>query len=152
MPSLAVRCQVRGLKEMNAHLDRIPANVNREAKITMGKAMLMVESTAIDNVNKSPPGHPQVDTGRLITSFTTEVELVYDVLTGRTGTDVEYAPDLEYGHIIRLRTATYLGVSITGSSGFVPAYPFLGPAFHEHKEEIAAMFEDAISRGLNTVS
>ena len=64
------------------------------------KACLMVESDVKRSfvTSPSPPGGPPgVDTGRLRTSITHEVEETINEIVGRVGTNLDYAIFLEYG-------------------------------------------------------
>lgn len=56
-----------------------------------------------------------IDTGRLVKSLETDYEMTPRGLTGRWGSDVDYAPHVEYGHV-------------TSSGSHVPAQPFLRSA------------------------
>lgn len=78
------------------------------------KVGLIVERQAKINVSKSPPGHPQVQTGRLRASITHEVE------TGSVsiGSNVVYSKYLEFG------------------TSKMPPYPWLYPAIEEKRGEI----------------
>lgn len=56
-----------------------------------------------------------IDTGRLVGSLDTDYETTPRGLVGRWGSDVDYAPHVEYGHV-------------TSSGSHVPAQPFLRSA------------------------
>jgi len=84
----------------------------------MAKACLIVERQAKINVSKSIGSHPQVVTGRLRASITSQVIVEKDVIYGAVGTNVVYAPFLEFG------------------TNRMPPYPFLYPALEEKKNEV----------------
>jgi len=79
----------------------------------MARAVLIVENQAKKNVSKVT-GHPQVQTGRLRSSITSEVV----GLEGKVGTNVEYGKYLEFG------------------TSRMPPYPWLFPAVEEKRDEI----------------
>ena len=89
------------------------------------KAMLIVERQAKINVDKSPPYHPQVQTGRLRSSITHErAKLEGSRVVGRVGTNVDYGYSLEFG------------VKLESGMVRMPAYPWLFPALEETKDEV----------------
>lgn len=68
-----------------------------------------------------------VDTGRLKSSITYEVKENFWEINGYVGTDVEYAPYLEFG------------------TKKMPSYPFLLPALYDSKANIMKIFEDVLN-------
>jgi hypothetical protein len=74
-----------------------------------------------------------------------------DILEGNTGSNVEYAPDLEYGHMSRGRNISYLGVS-TSTSRFIGPYPWLQPALDENMNAIIDEFDKGIERAIRRTS
>lgn len=117
-------------------------NIDLEAPLT--KACLLVEN---DAKRKCP-----VDTGQLRQSITHEIE----GNTGVVGTNVEYAPYVEYGTGIHARDGngrqtpwSYQradGKWIT-TKGQKPQ-AFLEPALLENENEIKRLFEKAIKEGV----
>ncbi len=78
--------------------------LKREVALTVHqkieKAAIMIESDIKRSFVTSPSpagGPPGVDTGRLRTSITHEVERSGKEIIGRVGTNVDYAIPLEYG-------------------------------------------------------
>jgi len=63
--------------------------VNQKVKANMEKACLLVETDA----KRICP----VDTGRLRASLVHEIETGKDEITGKVGTNVEYASNVEFG-------------------------------------------------------
>lgn len=110
----------------------------------LNKACLLVEN---DAKRKCP-----VDTGQLRASITHEVE----GQTGIVGTNIEYAPYVEYGTGIHARDGngrqtpwSYQradGKWIT-TKGQKPQ-AFLEPALLENENEIFRLFEEAIEKGV----
>lgn len=96
----------------------------REAQI-MGKLVhgmervgLIVENQAKLNVTKSPPSHPQVQTGRLRASINHIVTKEPNDVYVEIGTNVEYSKYLEFG------------------TSHNPPYPWLFPAVEMKRSEI----------------
>ncbi len=100
-------------------MERMPALVQQELGKAVVKLILIIEATA----KKACP----VDTGNLRSSITPVVE---SWARGFVGTNVEYAPFVEYG------------------TRHAPAQPFLEPAFLEGKRQAPKVFEEAIERAI----
>ena len=66
---------------------------------SMEKVGNIVERQAKINVSKSPPEHPQVQTGRLRSSIIHQVTKEGNEITAEIGSNVYYAPLLEFGTI-----------------------------------------------------
>ena len=99
----------------------------------MSKATYIVERQAKINVSKSGSSHPQVVTGRLRSSVTSLVTKEGDVIYGAVGTNVVYAPFLEFGTVK------------------MPPYPWLFPALEEKRDEVTKALTEgggATQRGL----
>lgn len=74
-----------------------------------------------------------VDTGNLRRSIETSVE--DGGMTVRVGTPVEYAPYVEYGHRQEVgRFVPQIGKRLVNE--YVPAQPFLAPAFEKNRDQI----------------
>lgn len=101
----------------------------REKEITnkiinaMGLVGAVVERQAKMNVSKTPPGHPQVQTGRLRSSITHKIETSGREITANIGTNVEYGRALEFG------------------TSKIPPYPWLFPAVEETKGKIIQLIK-----------
>ena len=63
----------------------------------MGKVGAIVERQAKINVSKSPPEHPQVQTGRLRSSIIHREEFGGNEIATLIGSNVSYASYLEFG-------------------------------------------------------
>ena len=85
---------------------------------SMEKVGAVVERQAKENVSQSPPGHPQVQTGRLRASIIHQVSTEGDEIVAEIGTNVIYSKWLEFG------------------SSHNPPYPFLFPAVEAKRNEI----------------
>ena len=84
----------------------------------MEKVGALVERDAKINVTKSPPEHPQVQTGRLRASIIHQVTNDKDTITAEIGSNVVYSKYLEFG-----------------TSHHSP-YPWLFPAVEMKRQEI----------------
>lgn len=83
-----------------------------------------------------------VNTGRLRNSITHHQE---DESTEVIGTNVEYAPHVEFGH--RQQPGRYvpaLGKRLVAEH--VKGYPFLGPALEDHITEYKQIFENELNK------
>ncbi len=94
-------------KKIDSDIDKKMALVGR-----------LVENEAKVNVSKSPPEHPQVQTGQLRSSITHEVEKTRDETTALIGTPVKHGLYLELGTVK------------------MQPYPWLLPAVESNREQI----------------
>ncbi len=85
---------------------------------SMEKVGQIVERQAKINVSKSPPSHPQVQTGRLRSSIMHQVTHSQNEIVTLIGSNVKYSKHLEFG------------------TSRMPPYPFLFPAVEEKRKEI----------------
>lgn len=133
--------QILNLDRLLSKFDNLQ-NIDLEGPLT--KACLLVENDA----KKRCP----VDTGQLRQSITHEVE----GNTGVIGTNVEYAPYVEYGTGIHAKDGNGRQTpwSYQDSQGnwhrTVGQYPqpFLEPSLLENEEEILKLIEEEIKRGV----
>ena len=102
---------------------KVVNKINAKNKQIMSRACLMVERDA----KKLCP----VDTGRLRASITHEI----DGLTGRVGSNVEYARRIELG---------FVGVDSLGRKFNQQPYPYLRPALHKNEKKIIGLFKKII--------
>lgn len=83
-------------------------------------------------------GLAPVDTGNLRNSITSEVDMGEKAVY--VGTDVEYAPSIEFGHHQEVgRYVPAIGARLVRE--FVPAQPFLKPAIESHLDEYKNILE-----------
>jgi HK97 gp10 family phage protein len=91
-----------------------------EAMVT---AVLLIESTAKELA--------PVDTGRLRSSIASKVKkIAEDEVQGFVGTNVEYAPYVEWG------------------TSKMEAQPYLRPAVNAHREDIRDLFREAVEESI----
>lgn len=85
----------------------------------------------------SAPGNPPaVDTGRLRSSITYEIERQFLVFVAKVGTDIEYAKILEFG-----------GHTGRGHATFIAARPYMLTTLERIKPELNALFQRVLSGG-----
>jgi len=99
---------------VKSHRQEIEGKLLGDIQKSLEQIGLVVERQAKINVTKSPPSHPQVQTGRLRSSIT------HNVNPGEVeiGTNVSYGKWLELG------------------SSHNPPYPFLFPAVEANRQNI----------------
>lgn len=116
MARLAV--SVTGIKALRRDFERL-ANKNRKA------AQRLVAKNAIDIQRGTRRGAP-VDTGRLRSGY--EVDIKPDKLSAEVGTNIDYAPHVEFG------------------TRHMRAQPHLGPAFEDGVESFMRDLKRELSR------
>ena len=100
---------------------------------------ILVEAEAKENVSQHDPNHPQVDTGRLRGSITSEVGRDFV----KIGSNVHYGKYLEFGHKQRVgRFVPKLGRRLIRD--YSPAYPWLFPALQAMRDEIKRIMGEGI--------
>jgi HK97 gp10 family phage protein len=113
--------KVEGGKELANKFKSMGKKIYTEQEQSLLQAGMVVERSA---KQKAP-----VDTGRLRSSIATRLNSSKDTVVVEVGTNVEYAPYVEFG------------------SSRSPAKPFLLPAFTENKAKVLKMVADAMKRG-----
>lgn len=115
--------KLTGVEKLVKDIDKFVNGVNNDLKAIIEKGTIDIERQAKINTT------PNVDTGRLRSSihhsFNNDLVNGY---TGRVGTDVEYAPYLEYGTRRNKK------------------YPYLYPAYDLHKNRIANKIADVVNQ------
>lgn len=100
-------------------------------------ALEMIGNVAADYAAGLAP----VDTGNLRNSITSEVDMSDKSVV--VGTNVEYAPSVEFGHHQQVgRYVPAIGKRLVRE--FVPAKPFLAPAIEEHLDEYKSILESEL--------
>lgn len=123
---------VDGLGELMAKLENMRGNSTEALRKGIGRACARIQADAKQNC--------VVDTGRLRASIVTEVHTEGNTVVGTVGTNVEYAPYVEFG------TGKNGDPSVehnTSFAGRVPK-PFLYPAFRANKDKIENDVTDSI--------
>jgi len=114
-----------------------------------------LERTSL-RVERSAKQRAPVDTGTLRASIQTDDA---GQLRKVVGTNVEYAPDVEFGtapHVIEPNDAEALQFTVDGEEVFAArvehpgteAQPFLRPALREHEDTLAREIRDAVREEL----
>lgn len=114
--------------------------VLRELDRNVEKALTMIGLQAVGYAQE----YAHVDTGNLRNSIQSEVDMSDDSVV--IGTDVEYAPYVEFGHLQEVgRFVPKLGKRLVKPQA--PAYPFLRPALEKHLEEYNRIANDVLKNG-----
>jgi len=116
-------------------LQRIQRAAEDVAKKLSGGSLVMRAALIIERqakINATGRPGPKVQTGRLRASITPEK---IDDYTARVGTNVFYAPFVEFGH---KQTPGQFVPPLKKRlvKSFAPAYPFLGPTIEQTKSEM----------------
>ncbi len=125
---MEIELSVTDLKNRQLALERIARHL--EIGDLLARVGLLIERQAKINATGRPG--PRVQTDRLRSSITVHLSPTEPVEEALVGTNVQYAPYVEFGHEI---VAQFKGMY--GSRQFfhvgkrAPAYPFLGPALTE---------------------
>ncbi len=97
----------------------------------MEKVGALVERDAKINVSKSPPEHPQVQTGRLRSSIIHQVTNDGNEITAEIGSNVTYSKHLEFGTINH------------------SPYPFLFPAVESNRDKIIDLLKKSGGKSIS---
>lgn len=122
-----------------------------EVKLTVDNRKAIIEATdeAIYNAlsiigakaEDYAAGLAPVDTGTLRNSITSELDTTDKSIT--IGTNVKYAPSVEFGHHQEVgRYVPAIGKRLVRE--YVPAKPFLQPAIENHLDEYKHIFESEL--------
>lgn len=126
------------------------ADLSFEIKVDNTAAILKATDEAIYNAleivgNKAADyaaAKAPVKTSNLKNSMTAEVHM--DESAVYVGTDVNYAPSVEFGHHQQVgRYVPAIGKRLVRE--FVPAQPFLRPAISEHLDEFKRIMEQELN-------
>jgi len=125
------------------------ADMSFEIKVDNTDAILKATDEAIYNALKTigdkaadyAAGLAPVDTSNLKNSMDSEVDMGEKAVY--VGTDVEYAPFVEFGHHQQVgRYVPAIGKRLVRE--FVPAQPFLKPAIENHLDEYKHILESEL--------
>jgi len=145
------RIEVRGLREAQRKVEKIVKDLVGEPMLNaMRDATLMVQRDAKINA--------PVDTGRLRASITPGVRMAGDVVIGVVGSNVKYAPYMEFGTrphwpplaavevwARRHGMSAYLVARSIAMKG-TKARRYLQRAFESNKDKMIARFRKAIGQ------
>ena len=132
MDGLSVQLDVSDLKKLQTNIENEVKLVTKEGDGSLiARAALLVERQAKINATGRPG--PKVQTGRLRASI---LPKLISYTEAEVGTNVEYAPFVEFGHMMRVGVGSRGGLMSNTSKmtpfGMgdrqVPAYPYLYPA------------------------
>lgn len=137
---------VEGLRELMAKLENMKGNSTEALKKGVGRACARIQADAKRNC--------VVDTGRLRASIVTEVHTEGNTVVGTVGTNVEYAPYVEFGtgkkgdpsveHTTKDSWVYNSNGRFYTSHGNEPK-PFLYPAFIANKDKIENDIADSVA-------
>lgn len=124
---------IEGLDNLIAKLNSLKGNTENAVKRGMGKGLARIQASAKQNC--------PTDTGRLRASIVTDVQSDGDVVIGAVGTNVEYAPYVEFGTGQMGDQSVEHRQDWKGQS----AQPFLFPAYRENIDAACQDIKDAVS-------
>ena len=136
---MEVLIQIDGITELLNKLDGRKL-LGKALKNFFNKATLKIERQAKINATGRPG--PNVQTDRLRSSITSRID-AYEIPTwGLVGTNVYYAPFVEFGHSQKPgRYVPAIGKRLVADR--VPAYPYLMPAYDQSKDAINDLISEA---------
>lgn len=136
---MTVKVEIEGGKELAKRFAEMGQKATNAAEKALVKGGLLVER---DAKILCP-----VDTGRLRASITHRLEGAgTNEPAVEVGTNVEYAPFVEFGHAGREAGKTRSGATVY--TGGARAKPFLFPAFNANKDKVKQLVADAIHKEL----
>jgi phage gpG-like protein len=146
MTELSIQISVDDLRRIQANFEAIATRVKKGEPIA--RVGLVILRQAIINASGRPG--PMVQTARLRSSITLELASTEPITQGVVGTNVKYAPPVEFGHaqqvgrfvpIYAMRRITKgtlagryevsRGLGVRLVKPFAPAYPFMLPALEQ---------------------
>ena len=135
MADLSVKLDVSDLKKLQKDIESVVKTVTKEGEgSVIAKAALAIERQAKINATGRPG--PMVRTGRLRASI---IPRIISYTEAEVGTNVEYAPFVEFGHSQQVgRFVPAIQRRLVNSSA--PAYPYLYPAVEQCKSELDGIF------------
>jgi phage gpG-like protein len=139
MGDLSIEFDVSDLKKLQTNIEKEVQIVTRSGEGSLiAKAALVVERQAKINATGRPG--PNVITGRLRASI---IPNIISYTEATVGTNVEYAPFVEFGHFIPVGLGSRGGSRVQPFSiglRHSPAYPYLYPAIDQCKGELEGVF------------
>lgn len=143
---MEVKLELQGLPEVQAAAEAVVKEIGKGDLLNKTAKLIERQAKANTGHGSHEGGFPNVQMGRLSSSWTTKVDSSDPTTWAQVGTNVEYAEALEFGHkqtVGRFVPAYALGMRgpkgdrglvVTKGLGFrlvnpfAPAYPTLGPA------------------------
>lgn len=147
--------EIEGLDDLEQALARLAAEVSQDTLVHYGKRQMTgkVERRAkqLCPVGESRPGYTG---GRLRNSLTTRTARTLEGVEIRTGTNVEYAPFVEYG---TGRRGSGSDVEPPADYHYGPkpgmaAHPYLRPAWDEEQENVLSGLADDLGQFIDRVA
>ena len=139
----AVSIKFKGLSEILAKYSKLPENVEKGIASGINMAAGIVEGSA----KRLCP----VDTGNLRGSIHIKKYASTDSLEATVGTNVEYAPYVEFGTGVRgasTNTNPNINVSYSSDHAGQVAQPYLMPALRNNKDKIESTIFRKVIEGI----
>lgn len=134
------KLKVDGVKELKAKFKKLDGDVQTVLAEAVSSAAALVEREAKRNSERGGDSFPHRITGNLINSIK-ELQYLEDPgrVESRVGSDMEYAPRLEYG---------FVGTDKKGRRYNQRPRPFLRPAFDDNADKMQKEFEAKLKQVL----
>ena len=139
----AVTVTVNGLASLEAKVEKMSKNIKEDLARGVNQAAGLVEGSAKRNC--------PVDTGNLRGSLHIMKQATPQDTTALVGTNVEYAPYVEFGTGTRgksTNTNTYVKVSYSPDRAGQVAQPYLAPALRQNKNRIEQIIINNVVEGI----
>jgi len=124
MPRPPIEIEVEELEQLQRDMEKAARELPPGLERKMGRATLLVEREAKQRASGRPG--PMVQTGRLRASITPEVKKLHGEVRGIVGSNVVYAPYVEFG------------------TKRAQAYPYLRPALEAKEEAVVKELEGVL--------
>ncbi len=139
----AVKITVNGLARLQAKMSKLPDKVDEALARGVNQAIGLVEGSAKRNC--------PVDTGHLRGSLHVTKQATPQDASAAVGTNVEYAPYVEFGTGVRgqsTNTNTKVNVSYSADHAGQVAQPYLMPALRQNKDRIEKIINKNVIEGI----
>jgi len=140
---MKIEAKIMGDKEIQRKIELLAKKNNKAVKEVIEKAVIIVEGNAKE---KCP-----VVTNRLRSSITHEVKSIGEKHIGKVGSNVEYAPYVEFGtrpHLAPIGERYMQKYGFKGKFLYVSGAPkpYLYPALKDSRKDIIKLTERAIKK------
>lgn len=139
----AVTVKINGLVELQARAKKLPNKIDEALARGVNQAAGIVEGSAKRNC--------PVDTGNLRNSLHITKQATPSDAKAMVGTNVEYAPYVEFGTGVRgqaTNTNTNVSVSYSSEHAGQVAQPYLAPALRQNADRIEQIINKNVVEGI----